>query len=97
VVVHCLQRDIYLNNPISSIWFDDKSSTQTIEAVYEDNVLKPVKPLKGIMEHQNVVVTVRPHPTKKGLRDVAGTLTHEEAKEQQKLMDEEFEKIEGQW
>jgi len=74
-----------------------KSSTQTIEAVYEDNVLKPVKPLKGIMEHQNVVVTVRPHPTKKGLRDVAGTLTHEEAKEQQKLMDEEFEKIEGQW
>jgi predicted DNA-binding antitoxin AbrB/MazE fold protein len=67
------------------------NTTQTIDAVYEDNVLKPIRPLKGILEHQNVVVTVRLHPTKKGLRDLAGTLTHEEAKEQ------EFEKIEGQW
>ncbi len=74
-----------------------KSEIQTIEAIYEDNVLKPVKPLKGIMEHQNVVVTVRLHPSKKSLCDVAGTLTHDEAKEQQKLIDEEFEKIEGEW
>jgi predicted DNA-binding antitoxin AbrB/MazE fold protein len=74
-----------------------KSTTQTIDAVYEDNVLKPVRPLKGIMEHQNVVVTVRLHPTKKSLRDVAGTLTHDEAREQQRLIDEEFEKIEGEW
>ncbi len=56
-----------------------ESATQTIEAVYEDNVLKPIKPLKGIMEH------------------VAGTLTHKEAKDMQKLIDEEFEKIEGEW
>jgi predicted DNA-binding antitoxin AbrB/MazE fold protein len=74
-----------------------KSTTQTIDAVYEDNVLKPVRPLKGIMEHQSVVVTVRLHPAKKGLRDLAGTLTHDEAKEQQMLIDEEFEKIEGEW
>lgn len=74
-----------------------ESITQTIEAVYEDNVLKPIKPLKGIMEHENVVVTVRPRPLKKGLREVAGTLTHKEAKEMQKLIDEEFEKIEGEW
>ena len=49
------------------------------------------------MEHENVVVTVRPHPTRKGLRHLAGTLTHEEAKELRKLIDEEFEKIEGEW
>ncbi len=72
-------------------------STQTIEAVYENNVLKPIKPLKGIMEHENVMVVVRPRPVKKGLREVAGTLTHKEAKEMQKLIDEEFEKIEGEW
>ena len=74
-----------------------ESTTQTIEAVYEDNVLKPIKPLKGIMEHQNVIVVIRPRPIRKGLRDVVGTLTHDEAKEQQKLIDEEFEKIEGEW
>jgi hypothetical protein len=49
------------------------------------------------MEHENVAVTVRPRPIKKGLREVAGTLTHKEAKEMQKLIDEEFEKIEGEW
>ena len=74
-----------------------ESITQTIEAVYEDNVLKPIKPLKGIMEHENVVINVRPLPVKKGLHEVAGTLTHKEAKEMQKLIDEEFEKIEGEW
>ncbi len=71
--------------------------TQTIEAVYENNVLKPIKPIKGIMEHENVVVTIHPRPVKKGLQEIAGTLTHEEAKEMQKLIDGEFEKIEGEW
>jgi len=73
------------------------STAQTIEAIYEDNVLKPIKPLKGINEHENVVVIVRPHPVKKDLRELAGTLTHKEAKEMQKLIDEEFENIEGEW
>jgi predicted DNA-binding antitoxin AbrB/MazE fold protein len=74
-----------------------ESSTQTIEAVYEDNVLKPIKPLKGIMEHENVLVIVRPQHAKKSLRDLVGTLTHEEAKEMQDIIDGEFEKIEGEW
>ena len=49
------------------------------------------------MEHENVVVTVRPRPVKKGLRDIARTMTHDEALAMQKLIDEEFEKIEGEW
>ena len=36
-------------------------------------------------------------PVKKGMRAVAGTMTHDEAVEMQKLIDEEFEKIEGEW
>ena len=39
---------------------------------------------------------VRPQNAKKNLRDLAGTLTHEEAKEMQTIIDEEFEKIEGE-
>jgi predicted DNA-binding antitoxin AbrB/MazE fold protein len=73
------------------------STAQTIEAVYEDNVLKPLKPLKGIMEHENVLVIVRSHPAKKSIREIKGTLSHKEAEEMQELVNGEFEKIEGEW
>lgn len=49
------------------------------------------------MKHENAVVTFRPRPVKKGLCEVAGTLTHKEAKEMLRLIDEEFEKIKGVW
>ena len=71
--------------------------TKTVEAIYEDNVLKPVEPIKGIKEHERVMVILCSHPIKKGLRELVGTLTHEEAEAMQKLIDEEFEKIEGEW
>jgi len=71
--------------------------TRTVEAIYEKNVLKPVEPIKGIKEHERVIVILCSHPIKKGLRELVGTLTHEEAEAMQKLIDEEFEKIEGEW
>ena len=70
---------------------------KTVEAVYEDNVLKPVEPIKGIKEHERVLVILCSQPIKKGLRELVGTPTHEEAEVMQKLIDEEFEKIEGEW
>ena len=71
--------------------------TKTVEAIYEDNVLKPVEPIKGIKEHERVLLILCSQPIKKGLRELVGTLTHEEAEVMQKLIDEEFEKIEGEW
>jgi len=71
--------------------------TRTVEAIYEHNVLKLIEPIKGIKEHERVVVILCSHPIKRGLRELVGTLTHEEAKVMQKLIDEEFEKIEGEW
>jgi len=48
-----------------------------------------------------VLVILCPHLVKKGLRELVGTLTHEltheEAEAMQKLINEEFEKIEGEW
>ncbi len=70
---------------------------RTIEVVYEDNVLKPLTPIEGLQEHERVVVILCPRTAKEGLRKLAGTLTHEEAEAMQKLMDEEFERIEGEW
>lgn len=71
--------------------------TRTVEVVYEDNVLKPLEPIEGIKEHERVIAILSPRPVKKGLRELAGTLTHDEAEAMQKLVDEEFEKIEGEW
>ena len=71
--------------------------TKTVEVIYEENVLKPIEPIKGIKEHERVLVILCSHPTKKGLRELVGTLSHEEAEVMQKLIDEEFEKIEGEW
>jgi len=32
--------------------------TKTVEAIYEDKVLKPLSPLEGLQEHQRVKVIV---------------------------------------
>lgn len=68
-----------------------------IEVVYENEVLKPLKPIKGLEKHGRTWVILCPRPQKKALRELAGTLTHEEAEEMQKLIGEEFERIEGEW
>ena len=70
--------------------------TRTVEAIYKKNVLKPIEPIEGIKEPERVTVILC-HSTKKGPRELVGALTHEEAKVMQKLIDKEFEKIEGEW
>jgi predicted DNA-binding antitoxin AbrB/MazE fold protein len=71
--------------------------TKAIEVVYEDNVFKPLERVYGLKEHERILVILSSKPVKKGLSDVVGTLTHKEARAMQKLIDEEFEKIEGEW
>ncbi|MCD4768444.1 MAG: antitoxin family protein [Methanosarcinales archaeon] len=71
--------------------------TKTIEVVYEDHFFKPLVPVEGLKEHERLVAIFSPHPVKKGLRDLIGTMTHDEAVAMQKLIDDEFEKIEGEW
>ncbi len=31
--------------------------TKTVEVIYEENVLKPIEPIKGIKEHERVLVS----------------------------------------
>ena len=71
--------------------------TKTIEVVYEDHVFKPIGRVEGLKEHERLVAIFSPRPVKKGLRDLIGTMTHDEAVAMQKLIDDEFEKIEGEW
>ena len=71
--------------------------TKAIEVVYENNVFKPLGHVDGIEEHERMVVIFSRRPDKKQLRNLAGTITHDEAQVMQKCIDEEFEKIEGSW
>lgn len=59
---------------------------RTIEVVYEDDVLKPLMPIKGLREHERVMIILCSRPVKKGLRELAGILTHEEAEAMQNLI-----------
>ena len=67
--------------------------TRTVEATYEHNVLKPIKPIECIKEHERVTVILCSHPIKKGIRELAGTLTYEEAEVMQKLIDKSSRKL----
>lgn len=70
---------------------------QVIEVIYEDEVLKPLTPVACLQRHEKALVILCPRPNKKALHELVGTLTHEEAEKMQKLIEEEFEKIEGEW
>lgn len=71
--------------------------TRAIEVVYENNVFKPLGPVEGIEEHARMVAIFSRRPDRKGLRNLAGTITHVDSRAMQKCIDEEFEKIEGNW
>ena len=69
-------------------------NTQKVEAVYENGSLKLSRPLQGIAEHAHVVVTVETeevehHP----LGDCVGSLPTEDAEDMQRIIEEEFEKV----
>ena len=67
---------------------------QTVEAVYEKGVFRPLEPLEGFAEQSKVKITIEreeipPHP----LLQFAGILSDEEAAELQYIIEEEFERI----
>lgn len=71
--------------------------TLTIEVIFEDNVFKPVKPVEGLQEHERMIALISPRVKKEGLRNLAGTLSSEEANEMLAVIDEEFGRVEGDW
>jgi predicted DNA-binding antitoxin AbrB/MazE fold protein len=72
-------------------------ATRVIEAVYEDGVIRPLKPVKGLAEHTRLRVTIeeiRPHL----LTECVGVLSDEDATEMKRIIEEEFEQIaEDDW
>ena len=68
--------------------------SQTIDAIYENGILRPVQPLHGIDELARVKITVEEpkgdiHP----LHECFGILPDEDAEEMQRIIEDEFEKV----
>lgn len=67
---------------------------QTVEAIYENGVLCPLKALEGFAEHSRLKITIQreeinPNP----LLRFAGILRDDEAAELQRVIEDEFERI----
>jgi predicted DNA-binding antitoxin AbrB/MazE fold protein len=67
---------------------------ETVDAIYEDGVLRPIQPLHGIDEHSRVRVTVEParapaHP----LAGCIGILPDEDADDMRRGIENEFEQV----
>ena len=72
---------------------------KTVEAIYEDGVLRPLSPVKGLRKNQRVSITVEKAPKKKHpLEGLCGILPDEDATEMLKIVEEEFEKVDiNEW
>jgi len=69
-----------------------------VQAIYEHGVLRPLEPLQGIAENSQVELTIQSLYARHSLKDLFGTLPQEDADEMQKIIDEEFEKVDlSEW
>jgi predicted DNA-binding antitoxin AbrB/MazE fold protein len=70
------------------------AQTQTIEAIYENGVLRPLQALPGLPENSKVKITIEcEQATQHPLLEFAGILSDEEAADLQRTIADEFEKI----
>ena len=72
---------------------------QSVEAVYENGLLRPLQDLKGIAEHSKVNITIITGPESiHPLSEFAGILSNEEAIELHSIIQKEFEGIDpNEW
>lgn len=75
-------------------------SIEDIDAIYEDGVIRPIHPLKGISEHSRLKVSVSPLVEGEGhtLASCLGTISQEDAQQMTNAIDEAFEKVDlSEW
>ena len=69
---------------------------ETLEAVYENGVFRPLKRPEGIAEHRQVTLTVtagQEAPT--SLADFAGRIPPDDAREMREIIEQEFERVDS--
>jgi predicted DNA-binding antitoxin AbrB/MazE fold protein len=66
---------------------------ETLDAVYEDGVFKPLSVPAGIREHRRVTLTVTDAITPGSLVDIHGLMPAEDADEMREIVEREFENV----
>ena len=68
--------------------------TRTVEAIFENGVLRPLNELEGVEEHDKVIITIeKVEPVRNPLLKYAGIMSDEEAREINQIIEDEFERI----
>lgn len=67
--------------------------SETIPAVFENGVFRPLRRPKGLIEHHQVTLTVDVEEALSPLVDVAGSLSLEDAQELREIIGREFERV----
>lgn len=67
--------------------------SETIPAVFENGVFRPLRPPKGLVEHHHVTLTVDVEEQVSAFAEVSGSLSPEDAQELREIVDREFERI----
>ncbi len=66
----------------------------TVEAIYENGILRPLSELEGVEEHDKVVITIeKVEPVRNPLLKYAGIMSDEEAREINQIIEDEFGRI----
>jgi predicted DNA-binding antitoxin AbrB/MazE fold protein len=71
---------------------------QVIDAIYENGVLRPIQPLKGVSDRERVTVSIstsqnRSEASAGTILDCFGIMADEDADELRKIIEDEFERV----
>ena len=67
---------------------------ETLEAVYENGVFRPLRRPEGIAEHRQVTLTVTVgQEAPASLADFAGRISLDDARDMRKIIEQEFERV----
>jgi predicted DNA-binding antitoxin AbrB/MazE fold protein len=71
---------------------------ETLRAVFENGVFRPLKRPKGLSEHSEVTLTVTAEDAPSSLADFGGRVSADDAREMRELIEREFEHVDaGEW
>ncbi len=71
---------------------------ETLRAVFENGVFRPLKRPKGVSEHREVTLTVTVEDAPSSLADFAGRVSADDAREMREVIEREFERVDaGEW
>jgi predicted DNA-binding antitoxin AbrB/MazE fold protein len=71
---------------------------ETLRAVFENGVFRPLTRPKGIAERREVTLTVTTEERPSSLVDFAGRISSDDAQEMREIIEREFERVDpGEW